>query len=76
MYEFIYNILQPSLKDLQHHYMDSDSFVLGLTEGNVSDGYMDLSTLDKPIQNSNKVPGKFKHEFGSKEIEEFLVLKP
>ena len=62
MYEFFYNVLQPSLKDLQLHYMDSDIFVLGLTEGNVSDGYMDLSNLDKPIQNSNKVPGKLKHE--------------
>ena len=27
MYDVFYNILQPSLKDLQLHYMDTDSFV-------------------------------------------------
>ena len=33
MYDVFYNILQPSLKDLQLHYMDTDS-VLSVTEGN------------------------------------------
>ena len=37
---------------------------------------MDLSNLDIPIKTNNKVPGKFKHEFGSKIIEGFIVLKP
>ena len=37
---------------------------------------MDLSNLDIPITTNNKVPGKFKHELGSKIIEEFIVLKP
>ena len=36
----------------------------------------DLSNLDTPIKTNNKVPGKFKHEHGSREIEEFIVLKP
>ena len=37
MYDVFYSILQPSLKDLQLHYMDTDSFVLGFTEGIVDD---------------------------------------
>ena len=44
---------------------------------------MDLSNLDPrsgfpdiPIKTNNRVPGKFKHELGSKIIEEFIVLKP
>ena len=35
MYDVLYNTLQPSLKDLQLHYMDTDSFVLSFSEGNV-----------------------------------------
>ena len=76
MYEFFYNVLQPSLKDLMLHYMDTDSFVLSFTEGSIDNKYMDLSNLEVPIKTNNKVPGKFKHELGSKEIEEFIVLKP
>ena len=58
MYDVFYIILQPSLKDLQLHYMDTDSFVLSYTEGKVSDEHMDLSNLDCPIKTNNKVPGK------------------
>ena len=60
MYDVFYNILQPYLKDLQLHYMDTDSFVLSYTEGKVSDEHMDLSNLGCPIKTNNKVPGKFK----------------
>ena len=56
--------------------MDTDSFVLSYTEGKVSDKHMDLSDLEPPIKNNNKVPGKFKHELGSKVIEEFIALSP
>ena len=76
MYDVFYNILQPSLKDLQLHYMDTDSFVLSYTEGKVSDKHMDLPNLDCPIKTNNKVPGKFKHEMGNRIIEEFVVLTP
>ena len=76
MYKFFYNVLNPSLKDLMLHYMDTDSFVLSFSEGNVDNEHMDLSNLDKPIKTNNKIPGKFKHELGSKVIEEFVVLKP
>ena len=76
MYDVFYNILQPSLKNLQLHYMDTDSFVLSYTEGKVSDEHMDLSNLDFPIKTNNKVPGKFKHEMGSNVIEEFVALTP
>ena len=76
MYEFFYNVLQPSLKDLQLHYMDTDGFVLSFTEGNVSFEYMDLSNLDTPIKKNIKIPGEFKHEIESKEREKFVVLKP
>ena len=79
MYDVFYNILQPSLKDLQLHYMDTDSFVLSYTEGKVSDEHMDLSNLDCPIISrlpNNKIPGKFKHEMGSNVIEEIVALTP
>ena len=74
MYGVFYNILQPSLKDLELHYMDTDSFVLSYTEGKVSDEPMDLSNLDCPIKTNNNVPGKFKNEMGSNVIEEFVAL--
>ena len=37
MYDVFYDILQPSLKDLQLYYTDTDSFVLNFTEVNVSE---------------------------------------
>ena len=76
MYDVFHNILQPSLKDLQLHYMDTDSFVLSFREGNVPEEQMDLSNLEKPIKTNNKVPGKFRHELGSRIIEEFIALSP
>ena len=82
MYDVFYNILRPSLKDLQLHYMDTDSFLLSFSKGNVENELMDLSNPntrsgvfpDPPIKTNNKVPGKFKHELGSKVIEEFMAL--
>ena len=76
MFDVFYNILQPSLKDLTLHYMDTDSFVLSYSEGKVSDEHMDLSNLDIPIKTNNKVPDKFKHELGSSIMEEFIALSP
>ena len=76
MYDVFYNFLQPSLKDLQLHYMDTDSFVLSYSEGKVSAEHMDLSNLDIPIKTNNNVPGKFKHELGSRIIDEFIALSP
>ena len=76
MFDVFYKILQPSLKDLTLHYMDTDSFVLSYSEGKVSDEHMDLSNLDITIKTNNKVPGKFKHELGSRIIEEFIALSP
>ena len=43
MYKFFYNVFKPSLKDPMLHYVDTDSFVLSFTEGNVPDEYMDSS---------------------------------
>ena len=43
VYDFFYNVLQPSLKILMVHYMDTDSFVLSYTEVTVCDEYLDLS---------------------------------
>ena len=76
MFDVFYNILQPSLKDLTLHYMDTDIFVLSYSEGKVSDEHMDLSNLDIPIKTNNKVFGKFKHELGSRIIEQFIALSP
>ena len=55
MFDVFYNILQPSLKDLTLHYMDTDSFVLSYSEGKVSDEHMDLCNLDIPIKTNYKV---------------------
>ena len=74
MFDVFYNILQPSLKDLTLHNMDTDSFVLSYSEGEVSDEHMDLSNLEVPIKTNNKVPGKFKHDLGSRITEEFIAL--
>ena len=76
MFDVFYNIPQPSLKDLTLHYMDTDSFVLSYSEGKVSDEHMDLSNLNIPIKTNNKVPGNFKHELGSRIIEEIIALSP
>ena len=76
MYDVFYKILQPSLKYLQLHYIDTDSFVLGFSEGNVDNEHMDLSNLEPPIKTINKVPGKLKHEMASRIIEEFVALTP
>ena len=48
MNDVFYNVLQPSLKDLQLHYMDTDSFVLCFSEGKVPDEHMDLFNLEAP----------------------------
>ena len=76
MFDVFYNILKPSLKYLTFHYMDMDSFVLSYSEGKISDEHMDLSNLDIPLKTYNKVPGKFKHELGSRIIEEFIASSP
>ena len=76
MYDVFYNILQPSLKDLKLHCTDTDSFVLSFSEGNVDNEHMDLSNLEPPIKTNNIVPGKFKHEMGSRIIEDFVALTP
>ena len=74
MYDVFYNILQPSLKDLQLHYMDTGSFVLSFSEGNVDNEHMDLPNLEPQIKTKNKVRGKFKHELGSTIIEDLSAL--
>ena len=56
--------------------MDADSLALSLSGGTVDNEHMDLSNLKKPIKTNNKVPGKFKHELGSRIIEEFIALSP
>ena len=45
MYYVFYNVLKPTLKDLQLHYMDTDSFVISFCEGNVDNEHVDLSNL-------------------------------
>ena len=56
--------------------MHTDSFILSFSEGKVPDEHMDLSNIEAPIRTRNKVPGKFKHELGSRMIEEFIALSP
>ena len=52
MYDVFCKIRQSSLKDLQFHCMDIDSFVLSFFEGNVDNELMDLSNLEQPIKTS------------------------
>ena len=61
MYDVFYNILQPSLKDLTLHYMDTDSFVLSYSESKVSDEHMDLSNLEIPKEKGIKKHNKARH---------------
>ena len=68
--------LQPSHKDIQILYKDTEIFVLSFTEGKVDNEHMVLSNLEPPIKTNKKVPGKFKHELGSRIIEEFIALSP
>ena len=75
-YDVFCNIFQPILKDLQLHYMDTDSFVISFSEGNVPDEHIDLSNLEPPFKTNNKVPCKIKHDLGSRIIEEFIALSP
>ena len=51
-----------------------DTLVLILSDGKVSDEYMGLTNLITPSNTNEKVLGRFKHEFGSKPIEEFVFL--
>ena len=76
MYKFYYDVLKSSLEDINLHYMDTDSFILSYSKGTVDNEHMDLFNLDIPRKTNNKVPGKFKHEQGSKIMEECIVLKP
>ena len=56
--------------------MDTYSFVLSCSEGKVGDEHTHLNNLDTQDHTIKKVPGKLKHEFGSKPIEEFVTLSP
>ena len=50
--------------------------MLSFSEGNIYNENMDLSNLEPPIITNNKIPGKFKHELGSRIIKEFVALSP
>ena len=52
--------------------MDTDSFIISCSEGNIPDE-LDLSNLDIQIKANNKVPGQFEHEFGAKIIDEYII---
>ena len=74
LYDVFFNILQPSLKDIQLHYMDTDSIVLSFSESKVDNELMDLSNLEASIKTNNKVPGNFKQELGSRIREKFIAM--
>ena len=69
MYDVFYNILQPSLKDIQLHYMNTDSFVLGFISGNISDDNRDFYNFDIPIKTNNPILSQ-----ASKIIDEIINL--
>ena len=74
MYDVFSNIEKPSLRDLQLQFMNTDSFVQ--CHMGVDDTHMALSNLGRPTKTNNKKPGKFKHEYGSNTIEDFITLSP
>ena len=51
-------------------------FIIFFSEGKDDNEHMDLSNLDPPIKTNIKFPGKFKHELGSRIIEESIDLSP
>ena len=56
--------------------MDTDSFVLNCTEGNVGNEHIDLSNLEPPIKTNNKVPVNFNYQLGCRITEDFIALSP
>ena len=52
--------------------MDADDFILSDTGVRVDSEHFDLSNLDVPVNTNKKVPDKFKHEFGSAAVGEFI----
>ena len=46
MYDAFNNVLKPSLKDLQLHYMEADSFIIIYIEGKFPDKYVDSLRLE------------------------------
>ena len=54
MIDTFFNVLKPSLEDLQLHYMDTDSFMLSYCKRIIPDEYMDLNNLDIPIKTDKK----------------------
>ena len=54
MFDVFYEVLKPSLKDLQLHYMDNDSFVLSISENKFSDEHSDLTNLNTPDKTNEK----------------------
>ena len=55
--------------------MDTDSFIISCSKGNIPDGHMNISNLDIPFKNNIEVQkyGKFKYEFGSRILDECIV---
>ena len=51
MYKFCYDVLKPSLEDINLHYMDTDYFILSYSRGNIDNEHMDLSNLNPPNKN-------------------------
>ena len=86
MYEFFYNFLKQKCKNVELLYMDTDSFIIEITDEKFDEimfenkQFFDLSNFSKDCKyysgDKNKVPGKMKHENGGAPIIEFISSKP
>ena len=85
MFQFYYETLKPNFKDVKLLYMDTDAFVLHITEGNIIKKFKELDThfdcSDYPKDNllysneNQKVVGKFKDELKGDVMTKFISLR-
>ena len=83
MYEFYYNFLKKRYRNVKLLYMDTDSFIIEITDENFDQimfenkEFFDLSNYSKDCKyycgDNKKVPGKMKDQYGGTTITEFAA---
>ena len=86
MHEFYHNFLKKRYRNVKLLYMDTDSFIIEITDENFDQimfenkEFFDLSSYSKDCKyycgDNKKVPGKMKDEYGVTTIIEFAASKP
>ena len=86
MHEFYHNFLKKRYRNVKLLYMDTDSFIIEITDENFDQimfenkEFFDLSNYSKDCKyycgDNKKVPGKMKDQYGGTTIIEFAASKP